>query len=147
MAMAIRLMIWPGCSASSNPVKAALRWFVAVFGLVCVGIALTHIFVGPSSIPGSVPVNPTMDSEDRFYAAIFLGFGIAHIWCARDLAGRGGVLLALQTIFFVGGLARLVSWAQMGPPVPFFLAVGSTELLFPPLLWLWLRKAYPQSLV
>jgi Domain of unknown function (DUF4345) len=126
-------------------VKAALRWFVAVFGLVCVGIALTHIAFGPASIPGSIPVNATLDSEDRFYAAIFLGFGIAHIWCSRDLAARGNLLLALQAAFFLGGLARLVSWAQMGPPDPFFLAVGSTELVFPPLLWFWLRKAYPQG--
>jgi hypothetical protein len=40
-----------------------LRWFLAAFGLVCVGIALTHIAFGPGSIPGSVPVNATMDSE------------------------------------------------------------------------------------
>ena len=123
--------------------KAALRWFVAVFGLVCVGIALTHIFVGPSSIPGSVPVNATMDSEDRFYATLFLGFGAAHIWCARDLAARGRILLAMQAVFFLGGLARLISWFQVGPPYAMFVWLGGIELLLPLLLWLWLRRAYP----
>ncbi len=122
--------------------KAALRWFVAVFGMVCVGIALTHIFVGPSAIPGSVPVNATMDSEDRFYASLFLGFGIAHVWCARDLANRSNLLLALQAAFFVGGIARLISWAQVGPPIAMFIALGACELAIPPLLWLWLRRAY-----
>ena len=59
--------------------QGALRAFVALFGAACVAIALTHIFVGPSSIPGSIPVNPTMDSEDRFYATLFLGFGASVV--------------------------------------------------------------------
>jgi Domain of unknown function (DUF4345) len=125
--------------------QAALRWFVALFGLVCIGIALVHIFVGPSSIPGSVPVNATMDSEDRFYATLFLGFGAAHLWCARDPAQRGNLLLALQVVFFLGGLARLISWTQVGPPIDLFVGLGALELLIPPLLWLWLRKAYPAT--
>ncbi len=123
--------------------QTALRWFVTLFGLVCVGIALTHIAVGPAAIPGSVPVNATMDSEDRFYATLFLGFGAAHIWSARDLAARGNVLLAMQAVFFLGGVARLISWAQVGPPIDLFVFLGALELLIPPLLWLWLRKAYP----
>lgn len=121
---------------------AALRWFVTLFGLVCIGIALMHIAIGPSAIPGSVSVNATMDSEDRFYATLFLGFGAAHIWCARDLAARGQILLAMQVVFFLGGIARLVSWAQVGPPIPMFVFLGALELILPPLLWVWLRKAY-----
>lgn len=117
-----------------------LRWFLTAFGLVCVGIALTHIVFGPSSIPGSIPVNATMDSEDRFYAALFLGFGIAHIWAARDLARRAGTVLALQAVFFVGGLARIVSLLAVGPPVPLFLFLGALELVIPPLVWWSLRR-------
>jgi len=121
----------------------ALQGLVALFGLVCVGIALAHILIGPSAIPGSIPVNATMDSEDRFYATLFLGFGAAHLWCARDLADRGQILLALQAVFFLGGVARLLSWAQVGPPIPLFVFLGVLELLIPPLLWLWLRRVYP----
>lgn len=124
----------------------ALRWFIATFGLVCIGIALMHIAFGPSSIPGSVPVNATMDSEDRFYATLFLGFGAALIWCSRDLEARGRTFLALQAVFFLGGVARLISWAQVGPPGPLFVILGALELALPPLLWLWLRKAYPAAI-
>lgn len=120
-----------------------LRWFLTLFGLVCVGIALTHIAFGPASIPGSVPVNATMDSEDRFYASLFLGFGIAHVWAARDLAGRANVVLALQAIFFVGGLARIVSALAVGLPGALFVFLGGLELLIPPLVWYWLRRAFP----
>ncbi len=118
-----------------------LRWFLTAFGLVCVGIALTHIIVGPSSIPGSVPVNATMDSEHRFYTSLFLGFGAAHVWAARDLSQRAGVVMALQATFFLGGLARIISVIAVGPPVSLFVFLGSLELLIPPLVWWWLRRS------
>ena len=121
-----------------------LRWFLTLFGLVCVGIALAHIVFGPASIPGSIPVNPTMDSEDRFYASLFLGFGLAHIWAAQRLERRAQTVLALQAIFFVGGLARMVSVLAVGPPIPLFVILGALELLVPPLIWGWLRRAFPK---
>jgi Domain of unknown function (DUF4345) len=123
-------------SAGQRP----LRWFLTAFGLVCVGIALTHIAFGPSSIPGSVPVNATMDSEDRFYATLFLGFGLAHVWAARDLTQRAGIVLAMQAVFFAGGIARIISLIAVGPPIPLFLFLGALELLIPPLVWWALRK-------
>jgi len=125
---------------------AALRGYLALFGAVCIGIALLHIVFGPASIPGSVPVNATMDSEDRFYATLFLGFGAAHIWCARDLGSRGGLMLAMQFVFFLGGIARLISWAAVGPPIPLFLGLGAIELVQPPLVWLAYRKAFPAAM-
>jgi hypothetical protein len=120
-----------------------LRWFLVTFGLVCVGIALTHIVFGPSSIPGSVPVNATMDSEDRFYATLFLGFGLAHVWAAQDLVQRGSVVLALQAVFFAGGVARIISLIAVGPPIALFVFLGVLELLIPPLVWLAVRRLAP----
>lgn len=119
-----------------------LSWFVALFGVICIAIALVHIALGPSSIPGSIPVNATLDSEDRFYASLFLGFGAALVWCSRHLADRAGVFFALQATFFVGGLARIVSWIAVGPPIALFIILGALELILPPLLWLWHRSAF-----
>jgi len=125
--------------------KGLLKTFVLLFGVVCMAIALTHIAIGPSSIPGSVPVNATMDSEDRFYATLFLGFGAANLWCAQDLGARGTMFRALMLVFFLGGVARLVSAAQVGVPSPLFVVLGSLELALPPLL-LWAQaKAHPLS--
>lgn len=119
--------------------KTLLQCFITLFSLVCMGIALVHIGFGPASIPGSVPVNATMDSEDRFYATLFLGFGAANIWCARDLATRGSVLYALMLVFFVGGIARLISAAMVGLPSPLFVFLGSLELVIPPMV-IWAHK-------
>lgn len=119
-----------------------LGWFVALFGAVCIAIATTHIALGPSSIPGSVPVNPTMDSEDRFYATLFLGFGAALIWCSRDLHARRSVFQALLGVFFLGGVARLISAAQVGLPNELFQVLGLLELVMPALLWWWHARAF-----
>lgn len=123
----------------------ALQLFLALFGAVCVGIGLAHIAFGPSAIPGSIPVNATMDSEDRFYATLFLGFGAAHVWCAQALPSRKNILLAMQAVFFLGGVSRLVSWTQVGPPIPFFATLTALELLIPLLVWWWLNRAYPRA--
>ncbi|MEO1046516.1 MAG: DUF4345 domain-containing protein [Pseudomonadota bacterium] len=116
-----------------------LEYFVIFFGSVCCLIALAHIALGPKSIPGAIPVNATMDSEDRFYATLFLGFGIALIWCARALheAERIRVFGFLLAVFFFSGVARIISWAMVGPPIALFIFLMFVELLLPPLLWWW----------
>jgi hypothetical protein len=119
--------------------KWVLREFILVFGGICMTVALAHIAFGPSSIPGSIPVNATMDSEDRFYATLFLGFGAANIWCAQDLGTRGRVFRALMLVFFLGGVARLISAAQVGSPSSIFVMLGALELALPPLL-LWAHE-------
>lgn len=123
-----------------NVGQSVLRWFLILFGAVCTGIALVHIVLGPASIPGSVPVNAVMDSEDRFYATLFLGFGLAHVWAARDLAQHAGIVLAMQAVFFAGGIARIISAIAVGSPGPLFVFLGSLELVIPPLVWLAIRR-------
>ncbi len=118
--------------------RLALRLLIDLFGLICAAIGAIHIAFGPGSIPGGVVTNATMDSEDRFYATLFVGFGLALIWCARDLDGRAGVFKALLAVFFAGGLARIVSLIAVGPPGALFLFLGSLELILPPLFWWWL---------
>lgn len=119
--------------------RTALRLLLYFFGAVCSIIALTHIVIGPAAIPGGVVTNATMDSEDRFYATLFLGFGLAIVWCARDLDSREKPLGALLAVFFAGGLARIVSLFAVGSPGPLFLFLGALELILPPLFWWWLK--------
>ncbi|WP_336986043.1 DUF4345 domain-containing protein [Altererythrobacter aquiaggeris] len=122
--------------------RRALVVLTIMFGATCAAIALVHIAFGPSSIPGSVPVNATMDSQDRFYASLFLGFGAALIWCARNLRRRRTIYFALLAVFFVGGLARGVSALQAGLPDPLFQVLWALELVLPPVFWLWHRAVF-----
>lgn len=122
--------------------QAGLRYVVMLFGAVCIAIGMAHILFGPSSIPGSIPVNATMDSEDRFYATLFVGFGAALFWCARALGERGRAFFWLMVLFFCTGLSRLISIAQVGLPHPLFQFLCAVELVLPAILLFWHRKAY-----
>ena len=94
--------------------RKALQVFLGLFGGIDILISLLHIVLGPSAIPGSVPVNATMDSEDRFYATLFTAYGVAILWCIKDIERKGPAIRFLALTFFVGGVARLVSMALVG---------------------------------
>ena len=105
--------------------------FLGLFGVTDIVIGMLHIIFGPSVIPGSVPVNATMDSEDLFYATLFVGFGVALIWCIRDVEQKSLFIYFLASIFFADGIAGLVSMISVGLPVDFFVAMTLLELMIP----------------
>ena len=111
--------------------RRALQVLLALFGAMAIVISLLHIVFGPAAIPGSIPVNATMDSEDRFYATLFLAYGAALLWCIRDVERKAKVVYFLMLTFFVGGLARIVSMLTVGLPNTFFTAMTSLELVLP----------------
>jgi len=112
-------------------VRKALQIFLAFFGAVAIVIASIHIAFGPAAIPGSVPVNATLDSEDRFYATLFAAYGVALLWCVKDVESKSGFVYFLLGTFFVAGLARVVSIVAVGLPDSFFVAMLVLELLVP----------------
>ena len=111
--------------------KSVLQIFLVLFGLTAICIALAHIILGPASIPGSIPVNPTMDSEDRFYAVLFAAYGVAVIWCVREIESKSKFVYFLAITFFIGGVARLVSIAAVGLPNNLFIFLTVLEFLIP----------------
>jgi len=119
-------------------VRRTLQILLGLFGAIAIFIALAHIVLGPASIPGSVPVNATMDSEDRFYAVLFMAFGIALLWCVKDVERKARVVYFLMATFLAGGVARLISITAVGPPNDFFLAMTALELVLP-FVYAWLQ--------
>jgi hypothetical protein len=114
--------------------RRGLQVFLGLFGATVILVALLHIVLGPAAIPGSIPVNATMDSEDRFYATFFAAYGVALLWCIRDIERKSRFVYSLAATFFVGGLARVVSILAVGPPNAFFLAMMVLELVIPPVM-------------
>jgi Domain of unknown function (DUF4345) len=121
-----------------------LSALILIFGIVCCLIAIGHIALGPAIIPGAIPVNATMDSEDRFYATLFLGFGAALMWCSRDLKARHSLFGALLVTFFLAGVSRIISAIAVGWPGHLFVFLGALEFLLPPLFWYWYRLTQRQ---
>jgi hypothetical protein len=120
--------------------RTALKWIVLIFGITCCLIALSHIIFGHAAVPGAAPgFSQTDDSEDRFYATLFLGFGAAMAWSSGDLQAREKTFGALLLVFFLGGLARIISAIHVGLPIPLFQFLGVLELIMPSLLWWWHR--------
>lgn len=111
--------------------KRSFQVFLGLFGGTAILIAALHVALGPAAIPGSIPVNATMDSEDRFYATLFAAYGVVLLWCIADIERKSGCVYFLAATFFVGGLARVVSMLAVGPPNTFFVTMTVLELVIP----------------
>lgn len=111
--------------------KKFLQIYLGLFAVTAIFIALLHIVFGPSAIPGSIPVHATLDSEDRFYATLFAAYGVALLWCIKDIEKNSEVVYFLALTFLAGGLARLVSIAAAGLPNTFFITMTVLELFIP----------------
>jgi len=118
-------------------VRRLLRWLGLALGAACVVIGLLHFALGISSVPGEVTAGATVDSRERFYNAIFVGYGFAWIWVARRRPMSMMLTRWLAGIFLLGGAGRLLSLAVWGRPHWFQLALTGVELALPVLL-LWL---------
>jgi Domain of unknown function (DUF4345) len=68
--------------------RQAFQGFLALFGVIVIGISLAHLAIGPEAIIGGADVNPTSDGEDRFFAGLLLCYGVALLWCARDVQDK-----------------------------------------------------------
>jgi uncharacterized protein DUF4345 len=104
---------------------------VTVIGIAVIGIAMAHLILGGAAVIGGSPLNATAEGEHRFFAALFLCYGLAFLWCVRDIETKRRPLNALAAAFLLGGLARLASIAISGPPNAFYSAMLVVELATP----------------
>lgn len=74
---------------------------------------------------------PTMDSELRFYAALFVAFGLLCVRSARAPERHAAEIPWLMLAFFAGGVGRALSCVMVGAPHPFFLMLMWIELVMP----------------
>lgn len=114
--------------------RRAFQGFLALFGVIVIGISLAHLAVGAEAIIGGSDVNPTSDGEDRFFAGLLLCYGVALLWCARDVQHKRLCINVLAAVFFVGGIGRLLAMVLAGVPHPFYVAMLVLELALPALM-------------
>lgn len=97
------------------------------------------VLLGPELVGSSEPA-PDLDSHFRYLSGVFLGVGLGFLWTVPRIE-REGTLFRLLALFVVtGGLARLLSLIQVGPPSGPHLIGLVLELVVVPLLAVWQRR-------
>ena len=81
-------------------------------------------------------VSPNADNELRFYAVLWIAYGIIAIRAARALPQSLAVARLLLALFFAGGAGRALSMTTAGAPHPLFVLLMWIELLASPALLL-----------
>lgn len=122
----------------------AFVFLLRLFAAIVVVVAALHLSLGlradallGANVTGAVATEPSLDSQNRFYGVAFALYGVVLYLCASDLRRFEPMFKAAMWVFFLGGVARLVSWASHGAPSPLVVALGASELLLPPVLLAW----------
>lgn len=118
--------------------RRALQIVVAVACLVPIVMGLLSIVRGPEILKGiSSPAPIDLDSHFRYLSGLLLGIGLVYAWCVPRIQSKGAVFRALSVAVVTGGLARLLSLIEAGPPGSGHLFGLVMELGVVPLLVLW----------
>jgi hypothetical protein len=122
-------------------VARLLRGLAVAMGIACVAIGLYHVVLGIGSVPGGGAADTvagrTVDSRERFYNAIFFGYGMAWLWVARQRPIPADPVRWLAGFMLLGGLGRVLSMVQYGAPHWFQVPLTVIELVLPP-VYMWL---------
>lgn len=140
----------------------ALRICLVILGVSAIAIAFSILIVGAQvtatmaegvfkivsgwSGPPSEHWPPTMDSELRFYAALWGAYGILVLRTASRLTQRLHQTPWLAAVCFAGGVGRMLSRVSVGAPHPFFTLLMAIELVLPIVMFLLWFGARPQRL-
>jgi Domain of unknown function (DUF4345) len=88
---------------------------------------------------------PSLNSQLRFFAAIWLGFGFMVWHATSDLTKHAAWFRLMCFALILSGVGRLISLIQFGIPAAPFVVATIIELVVIPLVLLWhwrvLRKA------
>lgn len=117
-----------------------LRILAYVMGVACVAIGVLHFTLGIDSVPGEGDAGATVDSRERFYGAIFAGYGLAWVWTARQVPVPATAVRWLAAVFLAGALGRLLSMLVHGQPQWFQVVLAVVEVALPPVFF-WFADA------
>ncbi len=122
----------------------ALTIFLKLLAPVPVLVGLFHFFMGAGAdallgakLPAEVLSDPVLDSQNRFYGTVFMGYGVLVFLCAADLRKYASILRTAAAFIFLGGVARMISVFLHGLPTPPVVALIAIELIGMPLLLWW----------
>ena len=116
--------------------RRLLQIVIAIACLVPLTAGPTGILRGAAWMAHG-PVSADLDSHFRYMSGIFTGVGLAFASCIPSIETKGNRMRMLVAFVVLGGLARALSWGEVGAPDlgnRFGLVM---ELCVTPLLGLW----------
>lgn len=96
-------------------------------------------------IPERVAADPALNSEVKFFGAIWFGYGLTLWRASADPRANAGLFRLLLGILFLSGIGRAAAAVQFGRPGRLFAGAMVLELVGAPLLLLWHRVALRQA--
>jgi hypothetical protein len=93
--------------------------------------------------------SPNVDNEFRFYAVLWIAYGIVLLRTATRLPADLHWVPPLTGIFLAGGFGRLLSIARHGPPDPLFMLLTYLEFALCAIFlvaWFLARRSRPARL-
>lgn len=108
-----------------------LRGLFTVMGAVVIATGVWSVLIGSDGQIGDAAATPDVETEFRFYAVFWIGFGAASLWIAPQVECRPGMVRALAALLFLGGIARGIAWVDEGRPHAFYIVLLALELLIP----------------
>ena len=113
--------------------------------VIPIAAGLASVVFGTEIIRGAGASNPSVESELRYYAVFYVGFGLFLWSIAPDVARRGRELRWAAAVLFCGGLARVVGVLVDGWPEADYVVLMGVELVLPLVLVAWQRSIAAQE--
>ena len=85
------------------------------------------------------PIVVDLDNDLRYLASVFFTLGLVLAWTIPQIEKQTALFRLIALGIFIGGIARLISFYQVGSPGALNWMLTVVELLFP-LLALWQSK-------
>lgn len=92
--------------------------------------------VGAQLSPDAL-AEPSLNSQLRFFGAIWLGFGLMLWHSTRDLTKHAAWFRLMCFALVLSGIGRVISMIQLGIPQAPFVIATIVELVVIPLAFLW----------
>ena len=118
--------------------RTSFKILLMILSLIPLFFAVTGLIGGAAANNEGVAVSAALDNQYRYLSGYYLSlfFGIWYV--LGDIDNRGTVLRILILAIFIGGLARLISYAELGAP-PVRAMFGMALELGAPVLAIWHR--------
>ena len=114
--------------------RTLFRVVLGAIGVVALTAGTGTLLFGDAIIPGAGRIDPSVDSELRFYAVWYAAAGIVALGTLRKVESATTTVRFVAAAFFVGGCARIISIFVVGRPHPLFIVLMVIELVLPPVL-------------